>query len=307
MNLSRLDLVSLALFVAVARLGSISAGARHVHLAVGAASRRVSDLEAAVGTPLLYRTASGVVPTDAGAAFLPQAQRVLAEVDRLTGVMADFASGVRGQVRVAANTSSITQFLPEDLSVFMAGHPAVRIALEEQNSDVIVEAVLENRADLGIFADRTDPRGLVTVPYRDDELVLIVPLQHPLAARERVAFADALEYDCVSLPASTSLATRLREEGERLGRVIRMRIEVRSFDAICRMVVATQAVGVLPRLAAEPHALSMPIQLLALDDAWARRTLLIGVRDPEALSAPARRLWLHLQQAFPEREIPLAE
>lgn len=307
MNPGRLDLISLALFVAVARLGSISAGARHVHLAVGAASRRISDLEGAVGTPLLFRNASGVVPTDAGAAFLAQAQRVLQEVDRLTGVMADYACGVRGQVRVAANTSSITQFLPEDLSVFMAGHPAVRIALEEQNSDVVVEAVLDNRADLGIFADRTDARGLVTVPYREDELVLIVPQRHALAGRERVAFADALAYDCVSLPANTSLATRLREEGERLGRTIRMRIEVRSFDAICRMVVATQAVGVLPRLAAQPHALSMPIQLLALDDAWARRTLLIGVRDPEALSAPARRLWLHLQQAFPEGEIPLPE
>ncbi len=307
MNPARLDLTSLTLFVAVVRLGSISAGARHVHLAVGAASRRISDLEDATGTPLLFRTASGVVPTDAGAAFVAQAQNVLREVERLGGVMADYACGVRGQVRVAANTSSITQFLPDDLSAFMAEHPAVRVALEEQNSGAIVDAVLDNRADIGIFADRTDTRGLVTAPYREDELVLIVPLRHALAARERLHFVESLEYDYVSLPASTSLALRLREESARLAGDIRLRIEVRSFDAICRMVVATGGVGVLPRLAAEPHARSMPIRLLALEDDWARRMLLVGAKDPDTLSAPARRLWLHLQSAFPIRQNPLHE
>lgn len=307
MNPARIDLVSLALFVAVARLGSISAGARQSNLAVGAASKRISDLEAAMGAPLLFRNASGVAPTDAGAAFLVHAQRVLKEVEQLTGVMADYAQGVRGQVRVAANTSSITQFLPEDLSAFMAEHPAVRIELEEQSSQVIVDAVLENRADIGIFADRTPARGLTTLPYREDELVLIVPRGHALARRERLSFAESLDYDYVGLPASTSLATRLRDESERLGRAIRMRIEVRSFDAMCRMVVATQGVGVLPRLAAEPHARSMQIKLIALEDAWARRELLLGVRNPSTLSTPARRLLLHLQQAFVERETPFPE
>lgn len=174
MNIARIDLVTLSLFVSVARQGSISAGARASHLAVGAASKRISDLEAALDTQLLYRNAAGVELTEAGQACLVHALRVLQEVEQMAGTLSDYARGVRGQVRIAANTSSLTQFLPEDLASFMEAHPAVRIDLEEQNSSDIVTAVLENRADIGVFADRTPAAGLATVPYRLDELVLIV-------------------------------------------------------------------------------------------------------------------------------------
>ncbi|MGO4611188.1 LysR substrate-binding domain-containing protein, partial [Variovorax sp. 2RAF20] len=80
---------------------------------------------------------------------------ILQDVERMAGVMSDYASGVRGQVRVCANTSAITQFLPDDLAAFMRQHPTIRIELEEQNSGEIVAALVENRADVGIFADRT--------------------------------------------------------------------------------------------------------------------------------------------------------
>ena len=212
MNIARIDLVTLSLFVSVARQGSISAGARQSHLAVGAASKRISDLEAALDTQLLYRNAAGVRLTEAGQACLVHALRVLQEVEQMAGTLSDFAQGVRGQVRIAANTSSLTQFLPEDLAAFMEAHPAVRIDLEEQNSNDIVTAVQENRADIGIFADRTPAPGLVTTSYRRDELVLIVPQRHPLAGEARVAFADTLAYDYVGLPPATSLATRLAEK-----------------------------------------------------------------------------------------------
>lgn len=295
MNVARFDLTTLALFAAVARAGSISAGARLSHLAVGAASKRISDLEAALGTPLLYRNTAGVELTDAGQACLAHVQRVLQEVEQMAGSLSDFAQGAKGQVRIAANTSSLTQFLPEDLASFMDEHPAVRIDLEEQNSTDIVTAVLENRADIGVFADRTPAQGLLTVPYRPDELVLIAPQRHPLANSPPIAFAQTLDYEYVSLPPSTSLASRLNEESARLGKTMRLRIQVRSFDAMCRMVVATGGVGVLPRIAAEPHARSMSIRLIPLTDEWAHRWLLLGVRDVDTLTVAARLLLAHLR------------
>lgn len=295
MNLARIDLVTLSLFVAVARQGSISAGARQSHLAVGAASKRISDLESALGTSLLFRNAAGVELTDAGQACLAHALRILREVEQMTGTLSDYAHGVRGQVRIAANTSSITQFLPEDLAAFMLEHPAVRIELEEQNSADVVTAVAENRADIGIFADRTPASGLVTGPYRRDELVLIVPEVHPLAERSGVSFVETLEYDYVGLPTATSLASRLQEESARIQKSIRLRIQVRSFDAICRMVAATGGIGILPRIAAEPHARSMKLKLITLEDDWAQRWLLLGVRDADTLTVAARLLLAHLQ------------
>jgi DNA-binding transcriptional LysR family regulator len=295
MNVSRFDLVTLALFVAVARHGSISAGARQVHLAVGAASRRIADLEAAVNAPLLYRRASGIELTEPGQACLTHALRILKDVEQMAGMMSDYSSGARGTVRIWANTSSITQFLPDDLSSFMVAHPAIRVELEEQNSSSIVAAVLENRADIGIFADRTQAQGLVTLPYRDDELVLIVPRGHALARKASVRFVETLDSDFVSLPEATSLANRLLEESSRIEKPLRLRIQVRSFDAVCRMVAAGMGVGILPRLAVEPHVRSMRLKLVPLEDAWAHRSLLLGVRDPDALTVSARLLLGHLE------------
>jgi len=295
MNLARIDLTTLSLFIAVARHGSISGGARHVHLAVGAASRRISDLETALGTPLLFRNASGVALTDAGQACLAHARRVLQEIEQMAGTLSDYAQGVRGQVRIAANTSSITQFLPEDLARFMEAYPAVNVELEEQNSSEVVAALVENRADVGIVADRTPMRGLQTMPYRRDEMVLITPPGHPLARRRRLAFAETLDYDYVSLPPATSLAMRLAEASAQLEKPMRLRIQVRSFDAICRMVAATGGVGLLPRLAAEPHARSMRLRLIPLTDSWARRGLLLAIRDVDKLTVAARLLVTHLR------------
>src|SRR5690606_7459811 len=90
------------------------------------------------------------------------------------------------------------------------------------------------------------------------------------------------------------LAMRLQEESARIDQSLRLRIQVRSFDAICRMVAATHTIGVLPRRAAAPHARSMKLKLIGLNDDWARRWLLIGVRDSEALTAAARLLLQHL-------------
>jgi DNA-binding transcriptional LysR family regulator len=294
MNPARFDLVTLALFVNVAREGSISGGARKSHLAIGAASRRIADLETALGTPLLYRLASGVELTEAGQACLAHAQRVLHEVGQLAGALSDFAHGMRGQVRIAANTSSLTQFLPEDLARFMDQQPGVKIELQEQNSVRIVQAVRDNLADIGIFADRTPCSGLETYPYRCDELVLVTPPEHPLASSKKLAFVDTIGYDYVGLPPNTSLAMRLQQESAGLDCQLRLRIQVRSFDAICRMVAATRMIGILPRGAATPHAKSMKLRLIPLADEWATRWLLLGVRDSRSLNAPARLLLSHL-------------
>lgn len=296
MNLHRLDLVSLSLFNLVVRTGSISKGAELAHLAVGAASKRISDLEAAVGTPLLERHSRGVTLTVAGDALHRHAQRILDDVDQLAADLSDYASGVLGVVRLWVNTSAVTQFLPRGLSGFVAANPGIRIELEERNSSEIVLAVLDGRADAGIFAEGTPSLGLHLVNYRVDRLVMVVPRGHPLARRRTVRLEEATEYDFVSLPAETSLAQRLQAAAEALGRRLRLRIQVRSFDAVCQMVAAGMGVAVLPHAAIQPHLRSMGLREIALDDAWAERRLLIGLRDAGVVPRHVRTLIDHLCQ-----------
>ena len=297
MNLHRLDLVSLSLFCRVVRAGSISGGAELAHLAVGAASKRISDLESAVGAELFERHSRGVHLTLAGEALHRHSQRILSDVDLLAAELSDHAQGVLGLVRLVANTSAVTQFLPTDLADFVARHAGIRIEMEESDSREAVLAVVDGRAEVGIFAERTPTFGLQTLPYRRDRLVLVVPSAHPLATRASPALlhlSDVTDFDFVSLPKATSLAQRLEAECSAIGRRLRIRIHVRSFDAMCQMVAAGLGIAVLPAAAIGPHLRSMQLTQIELAGDWVERQLLLGVRDLVALPRPARLLVDHL-------------
>jgi len=305
MNLHRLDLVSLSLFSLIVRSGSISKGAELAHLAIGAASRRIADLESAIGAALFERHSRGITLTAAGEALMRHAQRILNDVDLMTADMSDYAAGVVGVVRLWANTSAITQFLPADIAAFNAARPEIRIDLEEQNSEQVALAVVDGVADFGIMADEMPTFGLQTTLYRRDQLVLVVPAGHPLTRRESVAFVDALEFDFVSLSRTTSLARRLQAATAFSGGQLKLRIQVRSFDAMCLMVAAGLGIAVLPEAAVRPHLQSMGLHRIGLAEDWAVRELLICARDLGALPKPARLLVQHLtgaaQEAVPAR------
>jgi DNA-binding transcriptional LysR family regulator len=300
MNLHRLDLVSLSLFALVVRTGSISKGAELAHLAVGAASKRIADLEAAIGTELFERHSRGITLTAAGEALKQHAQRILNDVDLMTADMSDYAAGVVGVVRMWANTSAVTQFLPADIAAFIAVNPEIRIELEEQDSEQVALAVVDGNADFGIMADQMPTFGLQTMLYRQDHLVLVVPGNHPLARQQSVSFDDALEFDFVSLSRNTSLAKRLQAATSEAGGRLKLRIQVRSFDAMCLMVAAGLGIAVLPDEAVSPHLRSMHLHRIGLDEDWAHRNLLICARDFKALPKPARLLVNHLTRATPD-------
>ena len=294
MNLHRIDLVSLSLFNLVARTGSISQGAELAMLAVGAASKRMTDLEAAFGVPLLERHSRGVKLTAAGVTLHRHVQRILGDVDQMSADLSDHAKGLLGVVRLWANTSAVTQFLPSDLAAFTRLQPGIRIELNEAESQDVVLAILDGRADLGILADRTPALGLQTRRYRSDRLVLVVPPGHALARRKKVAFAEAVDYDFVSLTQSTSLAQRLALESGQTGKPLRIRIHVRSFDAMCQMVAAGLGIAVLPVTAVQPLIQALGLRKIELSDDWVHRELLLAARDLGALARPARSLFDHL-------------
>ena len=302
MNLHRLDLVSLSLFTLVARSGSISKGAELSSLAVAAASKRITDLETALGSVLLERHSRGISLTLAGQELMRHALRILQDVDQLAADMSDHAQGLIGVVRLWANTSAVTEFLPAGLAEFVRIHPGIRIELHENNSSDVALAVLDGRADLGVVADRTPTPGLTCWPYRQDRLVLVVPQGHPLARRRAVDLAEAAAYDFVSLAQDTSLAQRMALETSQLGFALRVRIHVRSFDAMCQMVAAGLGIAVLPELAVQPHLRSMGLRNIGLRGTWTERTLMLCARNSASLARPARTLLEHLlgQPAEPQ-------
>jgi DNA-binding transcriptional LysR family regulator len=290
----RFDLTDLRLFLHVVEAGSITHGAERMNLAIAAASTRIRNMEATLGTPLLHRERQGVRPTEAGRTLLHHARMLLQQADRMRGDLAEYADGLRGQVRLMSNTNALTEFLPEPLSAFLAAHPQVNIDLEERLSDEIVAAVAEGTADVGIVAGTVAVTGLEVLPFRVDRFVLVVARNHPLASLPRLAFSEALDSDFVGLDRTSALQRFLSEKAERLGRRLKLRVQLRSFDAVCRLVECNVGIGVVPATTAERHAKTMSIHRIELTDEWAVRKLTICVRRQADLPVYARELVRHL-------------
>jgi DNA-binding transcriptional LysR family regulator len=290
----RFDFTDLNLFRHIVEAGSITHGAERAHLALAAASTRIRKLELAFGTPLLTRGRQGVTPTQAGRTLLQHARGILAQSERLQEDLSPYARGLAGQVRVLSNTNALTEFLPETLSSFLTEYPDISVDIEERLSDEIVGLIAEGSGDIGIVAGTVDFGGLQTFPFRSDRFVLVVGKQHPLAGRERIGFAEVLEYDMVGLDRASAIQRFLAERASRIGRAIRLRVQLRSFDAICRLVECNVGVGIVPESTVR-RSHSMAIDAVQLTDAWALRELTICVRDVKALPPYARQLVDHLR------------
>lgn len=286
----RFDLTDLRLFRDVADAGSITAGAERSALALAAASTRIRQMEADLGAALLTRSRAGVALTPAGHTLLKHARLVLSQTARMREDLAAFAGGQAGEVRLLANTNALTEFLPEVLSAFLAAHPGVSVDLEERLSDEIVGLIAEGVADVGIVAGTVDVGVLETYPFRLDRFVVVAAPDHPLAARPRVTFAEALDYDVVGLERSSSLQRFLVGKAAREGRPMRARVHLRSFDAVCRLVESGVGVGVVPATTAARAARAMSLAVIDLADDWAIRELRIVVRALGDLRPSAREL-----------------
>ena len=304
----RIDLTSLQLFVAVCELGSIGRAAEREYIAASAVSKRLSDLEAAVDTALLYRHSRGVTLTPAGESLLHHARNVLYGLERMQGELSEYAEGVRGHVRMHANISAIVQFLPEDLGAFAREHSQIKIDLQEHLSPDVISAVAEGTADIGICSlGAGGDSGLQSKPYRSDRLMLVCPENHPLAERENVAFTEVLDWDVVGLHGGSSISLAMRGAAARAGQPLHQRIQVTSLDAMCRMIDNGLGVGLIPDRAFElMHGVGQ-LRAVPLTDAWAQRMLSLVARDFDTLPVTARLLVEHLSRAAPQvQPAPLA-
>ena len=291
----QLDPVSLRLFVAVMEENTIAGAAAREHIAPSAASRRLSDLEAALRVELFTRSNKGVEPSAAAFALLHLARGVLNDMDGITIQMRDYTTGTRGHVRVVANISAITQFLPRELQSFLAQHPQVDVHLQEQISTAIAHSVANNAADIGILNDGIYGEKLSLLPYRTDELVLVLPTGHALARRKAVRLADALAFDFVGMHPGSAINNQLTRAAAEAQLPLKLRIQVTGYDALCLMVAAGLGVGVMPRGSAALYSGALAIRTVTLAEPWARRRLVLCVRSYESLSSVSRLLVDHLR------------
>lgn len=290
----RFDLTDLRLFLHVAEAESITHGAERSHLALASASARIRGMEETLGVPLLERGRRGIRPTPAGQSLLHHARIVLQQLERMRGELGEYAHGLKGHVRLLSNTAALAEFLPEALAPFLAGHPHIDIDLEEKPSHEIVGAVAEGLADAGVVADHADLSGLEVFPFRVDRLVVVMPRGHALSSRRRIAFREVMGHEFVGLDAANALQQHINHHAIRAGHPLKIRVRVRGFDGICRMVEQGVGLGIVPESSAKRCRRFTAIRAVRLTDPWAVRRLCVCVRRMDALPLHTRQMVEHL-------------
>lgn len=288
------DIDSLALFVRAAELRSLTKAAEASHIGLAAASRRIALLEHRFKAPLFERTPKGVDLTPAGTSLLGHAKALLVQVNQMQADMNDHASGRVGAVRVLANTSVMSEFLPSDLASFSAAYPGVRLVVEERWSTEIVRSVLASEADLGIIVEGSRAEGLELIPYRTDRLAAVMPPDHPLARNDDIPFTAVVDYDIVALESGSSMMRLLTAQAIVAEKTLQLRIQVRSFEAVCRMVQSGLGIGILPMQAAHAIATGMGLHVRPLKEEWAERRMLVCARPDRMANTSVKSLVQHL-------------
>jgi DNA-binding transcriptional LysR family regulator len=286
----RIDSTDLQMIVALAETGSVSSAARRINLSVAATSERLMTLERRVEQVLFVRKRSGLQTTPAGDTLLRHSRSMLRLLEQAEIEFQGLDSDHQGHLRLLANTSAVTEFMPQILSRFMVDRPQVRVELFECNYRETIQGVLKGEADLGIVAASEAPRLLESALFASDRMVVVASDSHALGRRRSLRYEDTLDFPQVSLELGTSYGDFMRDIRNRLGWQPKTRIELKSFEAMCIMISAGVGVGVVPESVARRHARSMRLAIYSLKDSWARRDRYLVARSFQGLPGAAKVL-----------------
>lgn len=285
---------SLKIFITVCDEGSIVSAAEKIAIVPSAVSKRISAMEEQIGVKLLERSKRGVTPTPAGEVLLRSAKETLISLERMHAELSEFSHGVQGNLKILASLSVICQFLPEQIGLFMKKHDKVKVKIEEKVSSLITRGIEEGQAEIGICWEEANTRNLYCRPYLDDQLSVVVNAAHPLSEKSSVNFEETLGYEQVEILPGSLVSLTLQREATALGKPIKFRVHVTTFDAACRIADSDLAIAIVPLEVARIYEKSVNIKAIPLSDEWAKRRFIACVRDYSQLSSPARLLFDHL-------------
>lgn len=279
----RYELTDLKLFLAIAEARSLSAGASSLHITASSASYRIKNLEQALGTYLFLRSARGMDLTPAGEVLARHVRGLLAGVERMHDEVGRFSAGLKGQIRILANSSSLNGFIVPAVSGFLVSNPNVNIDLEERASATIPAAIAAGEADIGVLAGTVEASGVDVLRYAVDTLILVVPVNHPLAREKEVRFGAALDFDFICMEKHSSNFLFLREVAQRAGKNPNVRIHAHSFEAVLTLVTEGVGIALVPESVAAASLREGKVTKVGLLEPWALRELNLILKSGEQL------------------------
>lgn len=290
-----MELIEIEAFVTIASSGTFTAAAERLHVSQPAISRRIDLLEAELGAPLFERTRTGVQLTDAGAAFLPFATRVIADLRDGAAAVREMATGNRGTISLAVVGTLANTDLLERIRAFRATHPDVHLQLGTANSNGVSQLVRSGEAQLGLryYPDRS--AGLETTHIADETLVLVRARDSRLAPSRVSGPADLGGIPFVCFPVGTgSSGEPFALEVDRLLGALGLgdaeRVVIDSLTAQKRMIEADFGIGLMLESAISEELRLGTLEIIEGLDIDARAPIHLVRRRGGYLSAAMKRL-----------------
>lgn len=289
----KFDLIDLRLLIAIAEQKNLTKGAELVFLAPSSASHRIKQLETNLGTQLFVREARGVTLTKAGEIVLRHAKRALATLEQMQSEIFPFTESVQTHIKLWANTNAIHTYLPDDLALFLEHFPHVKLILEEHGSEEIADAVAKGQIEIGIVAEQNLNTEVRLYPYKTDRLVVIVPQHHQLSELNQIRFEQVINFPFVILNEGSAIHTFTMNKAAVMSKHLNVRAQVKSFDAVCRMVASNVGIALVPYDSVASHT-NLGIHIIEVDEPWSKRDLKVCVHKHAEPSRLGSLLLNHL-------------
>jgi LysR family transcriptional regulator, low CO2-responsive transcriptional regulator len=281
-----MDFDQLETFLEVARLSSFSRAAERRFRTQPAISSQIRALEEEVGAKLLDRSGGKVAVTAAGKVFQKYAEETLEQRRVVLIALAEMHRVPRGEIVVSANEGTCLHILPEVFADFKRQYPSVAVSVKRLEHNKILEAIIDNSCDFGVVSMPVNDKRLTVVPIHRDELVVIAPPNHPLAAKASVTVAEVVEY-----PLLLPKIGRTRDALEQLFHERRLKptisMELDSSELLKRFVAVAVGVGFIPRSNVVEDLQAKALVAMTLADASIQRDLALVFRKDKALSRAA--------------------
>jgi LysR family transcriptional regulator, hydrogen peroxide-inducible genes activator len=271
-----MEMHQLRYFVAVARSGNFSRAAVECRVAQPSLSQQILKLEDEVGERLFERTRRRAILTPAGTLFLPHALNVLEAAERGRQEIRDMGGQVRGKILLGALPTIAPYFLPEIIRLFREKYPGAELILHEQTTDQLVRKLEENEIDLALISDVANNADIQIEPLFSEELLLCLPVDHPLVHQKSVVAADLHQEKFILMHDSHCLGAQAQQFCHSKGFKPRISCRSAQVGTVLAMVRAGLGISLIPEMARE-HGLEEGIVYRSLDGARPKRAIVLAV------------------------------
>lgn len=281
-----MDLDQLHTFLEIVRLKSFSKAAQTCYRTQPAISAQVRQLEQELNTTLFERLGTRIALTTAGKIFAEYAEQILDLRRRAQDAINELERVPKGELIIAANEATCIYVLPEVFSEYKKLYPNVQILVDRSYGARVVEAVLDNLADFGITQLPVQEKKLQVASIHTDEIKLLAPAGHPLAARKHVTARDLKGFPLL-LPKSGTTRSRLNVWMEPVEEDMQISMELDSTEMIKRFVMAGLGLSFLAASHCDEEVAAGKLAAVSLGPEPMIRKLGLIYRRDKALSKAA--------------------